>query len=781
MSFDVTKSPEYNKINQADLGQVNIAKSPQAQSDQKTIARVAQGVIQHLQSTAKIDADSIAHFISNVEQLNEQFKAEGLGSPFATSVTVLRTLLALRQNFPEGKLSTLINHPFVTKLVELSGAISIKNKQGEVAHLDQFLVQCLNPMLLTVGSSKELQALQPIVAQCHALYELIKDADPKGELAKHDALMINSYEWGRFRYHPFYQKMLSYQPGMIQGLESKEIRQQLIEELSTRLHAFYSFVAQGLIHAQDQKKMYIGVLTLQQELQKYGAGELLDPLVQEMRSKLNMPTKQQEKEPVVVKQTYKASKEQLIDRVQSQLKVLDMHGQKFKEKVQDILTDLNKLKQLDPQLKIASLERALQLLIDPKPLAITPEELRFVQFLSKKYASIVNKSADYSLLGKPTVQEALSKLARELKQNTKAFHQLDQVCQKFLKDLQEKVVQDRLTRFVSESGLSKVVMPERMVHFSAIVDVFHAIHDVVHQHITSKWNEILAVYNQKTDGKFSALLAHYRMLDPCSNMEGYIQMCQEKFFEALDFAEMGEMQKGEVLSYLQERANVFVRDEITQFLAYYEKNHKARHMWLVENLKHIKRSYNQRDPNTNLGEGVCYNNSLFRCAQIIQNPQISDEEILLGSSQQTRYFQNFGKRLYQAYMDNQIPAQEIRAGLEKIVTSYGLQRDRHSIGPIQVRANEPSSYVPFVQSIEKKRLEGFSNMTIRLRKPAGNGHMVNIAYNQQRGVYRLMDDNLGLAEFENSQVMQKELAAYFRIFYPAYTEYSLETYSAINN
>lgn len=213
------------------------------------------------------------------------------------------------------------------------------------------------------------------------------------------------------------------------------------------------------------------------------------------------------------------------------------------------------------------------------------------------------------------------------------------------------------------------------------------------------------------------------------------------------------------------------------FTQRYKKVH-LKHAWLLANFNRIKHPYNQGDQdNTNLGEGVCYNNSLFRWRQIADNPTISNQEILLGSNNMTRFNQNTDAKFHQGFEGGKISAQELIQKRKGIYASFGLKAS--SKKKIQTSSQAQDLHEALAEAIEQESKAGRSQLLIELRVSPELGHAVTVECDAKNNVYRLIDDNLGLVEFESLEVMQKELVSYFKAFYPQYITYAFEIFDTI--
>lgn len=822
MSSDITHSKWFKNVYDLDLDKFNLAKSSNSKVGQEEISKTAQAVIHYLQSpNQEIDEDAISGFISKVDKINKQFKEENLGTPFATSLVALHTLFNLRQQLPQSQ-QAVIQHPFVVKLSNLSNKEEINDKVSIATELHQFLKTCLNPALLAVQNENELNAFESIVKECLNLVKALQTVDVSGALAKQKKEMIQNWKLKSFQMGVFYQKIVSYQVGGIPRLDKAEKRKKITQALTDQLQKFYGFVELGLILPKEQIAFYKGVVELQKEFEQYNDGGKLDPLLKELREKCKIsepsapqkkPVQKQEsskgqeteeenvfkkwreretqttpvrekKEKPEVKKTStsrvpsaQGKKERIIEDIQLKIAKLDLGDPRLKESAREIIENLDKLKPLlDPSSDISWIEMALILLIDPKALSISDAEQRFIQLLGEKYKLTMRELDAYSQFKNSSIQNAQLSLIKALKKGAPRFETLNDVCQAAAEHLPAQVVENRLKSFASNNSLKTIVTPLFANHFMYMVNAFRIFSEkIIHQEFEDAWQEMLKKYDSQTQGRFSKLLGRYSYLDPRRQFEASKELYQKYLVDSLDFAAMGKLEEQELASYLKANLEAFKQLPGQYFSDTYKHLYLEKHHWLLQNMTRIKRAYNQGDQdNTNLGEGVCYNNSLFRWTQIAQDPLIPNKSILLGSNDKTRFNQNKDKRFYEAYKKNTIPAQEVEQKRKDIAASYGLKPPL--ITPIPAPSSKQTLHDALVEAMGQWSQAGHKQLLVVLRQPSGTGHALNVRFDKDNGVYSLIDDNIGLVEFNSLEELKKQLSTYFKLFYSEYTSYAFETF-----
>lgn len=236
---------------------------------------------------------------------------------------------------------------------------------------------------------------------------------------------------------------------------------------------------------------------------------------------------------------------------------------------------------------------------------------------------------------------------------------------------------------------------------------------------------------------------------------------------------------------------------------FYTSTYVGQHDWLVRNIDRIIRPYNQGDePNTNLGGGVCYNNSLQVQRSFLDGP-VSSKTLLLGSNETTRYHQsriqseyeelskireNYSTA-YKNYEKGDLSEAEITELHKKLVQAEEQYKKVEAALPsayrLKLHGKYPLSNPPsgtsvqdhLSNTIEEWSAIGHKQIVLVLRKPSGEGHAVNVQFDAEKGSYRLRDDNKGIIEFEDMPTMKRELSAYFRVFYPEFDKFTFESYT----
>lgn len=470
----------------------------------------------------------------------------------------------------------------------------------------------------------------------------------------------------------------------------------------------------------------------------------------------------------------------------------------LREQAQDLKQEIQTLRKIPgvSKTELSHLETALDLLINPSSLHISAEESRFMQLLGKQHKVKDNDLADYQKLQTATVREAQSSVLKKLKNEAPNFSKLDKAARNATRGLKENVIKDRFERFVANHDLTPALSQNFGIHFPVLVNTFELFtHDVAEKGLQEKWSEVAALYDSASEGKFSKLLLHYSYMDPTSNFPSLIRECQENFFTSLDLPGIDKMQPGPLSPYLIGKVDTLKTQPAQIFENHYMGVYSQDHLWLLDNIGTIKQPYNQGDDiHENLGEGVCYSNSLDRMSKLIDNPSLSIDAIKMGSNPKTRYHQsrvgqyftaaeklalNFKKTAFSTESEKIAAAKEVQKAFKKAAAmevknagAFGLKLYHHNeLTPPAKK--DPHEFL--VEQVLSYGDAGHLNLMIGLYSLDG-AHAVNIQLDPKKGIYRFMDDNLGLCEFSDREDFTKQLTAYFKNSYSEFVSLQIDVF-----
>jgi hypothetical protein len=492
-------------------------------------------------------------------------------------------------------------------------------------------------------------------------------------------------------------------------------------------------------------------------------------------------------------------RERALQIVQTKLSSLDIQSGSFRADILETKEQINVLRNLPGSSKIefTHLEKALDVLLNPETLAVSSEEKLLMGFVLEKHklskldlAKFVKKDED---INKPddlkkisarvlasyveqerfTVSDAQSNMLRALKQKALHPEQLEATASRVVDIARSTAKQMRFKLFTDAHALTPPLNHQFTAHFPALASVFEQFNrEVVLKEFESKWTEIEHLYDLQLNGKFSDSLATYSYINPRRQFGLYAEDCQNDFLGTLNFQAIDRMSSEELSNYLERKVDDYKSVPAEYFGRSYASAFQEQHIWLFGNIQRIKTPYNQGDEdNTNLGEGVCYNNSLYRMRQLFDDPNKRGDPIAMGSNPTTRNHQNKVNRYYLEAKEGKITYEQAGEHLKKNCGVYGLAH--HYTHTVSV---DGDIHQNFVNDIEQFSNLNYKQVVLVIRKPSGVGHAVNLQFDNANGIYRMCDDNIGHIEFENLAVMKAELKEYFKQYYKGYTQYQFECY-----
>ncbi|MCB1068512.1 MAG: hypothetical protein KDK56_10060 [Simkania sp.] len=492
-------------------------------------------------------------------------------------------------------------------------------------------------------------------------------------------------------------------------------------------------------------------------------------------------------------------RERSLQIVQTKLSSLDIQSGSFRADIFEIKEQIKTLHSLPGSSKteFAHLENALEVLMNPETLGISSEEKLLMGFLLTKHklgnidlAKFAKPSEDinnpddlkkisvrvlasYAEQERVTVLDAQSNMLRALKQEALHPERLEATASRVVDIARSAAKQTRFRLFTDVHALTPPLNHQFTTLFPALVSVFEKFsREVILTELESKWTEIEHLYNLQLKGKFSDSLATYSYINPRRQFGLYAEACQNDFLGTLDFRAIDRMSSEELSNYLERKVDDYKSVPAEYFGRSYASAFQEQHIWLFGNIQRIKTPYNQGDEvNTNLGEGVCYNNSLYRMRQLFDDPNKRGDPIAMGSNSTTRNHQNKVNRYYQEAQKGKITYEQAGDHIKKNCGVYGLAHHyTHTVSA------DGDIHQNFVNDIEQFSNLNYKQVVLVIRMPSGVGHAVNLQFDKANGIYRMCDDNIGHIEFEDLAVMKAELKEYFKQYYKGYTQYQFECY-----
>jgi len=163
-------------------------------------------------------------------------------------------------------------------LDELLAQEPIENGVTVVTNLHLFLENCLIPSAVRAQSKAELKALVPVMQKCFTLGERLSVIDPEDKLLRLKDEAIQKYNSKTIIFDPRYQKLIGYEKGSVENLESEEARTELVRNLTGFFANFPRSNITEVVPKSEQAALYDAILTLQDEFEEHGDGARLEPI-----------------------------------------------------------------------------------------------------------------------------------------------------------------------------------------------------------------------------------------------------------------------------------------------------------------------------------------------------------------------------------------------------------------------------------------------------------------------------------------------------------------------
>ncbi|MCB1076125.1 MAG: hypothetical protein KDK59_11455, partial [Simkania sp.] len=472
-TYTVT-NPTYTTLLAYEPGSISNLENPKRRATivskltelQQQIGRIADGP--HMTTHDKV---TIYHAYL---QIQAEFGENG--AELNEVIDTLETTLGLHKGIKSGfplELTELLSKP-------ISGELAPIAKQLAAFERDHLI-----PALQQATTREELTALEPLLDQCIELKSKVISGDKKSRLENSHNEMINLWNAKFYKTDPNFAPLVAYTPGKIKNLSSPERR----EQVATSIHEYIEKAIQSFDHPifkQDEKMaLYEAVLQIQTEFQEHGDGKRLEPTAKALREALSIP----EPELVIPKPEPKVEpkaksgvfamweklasgpgsenstpkishvaprkeispevrRQKSIQIIQEKLGSLDLQSQFLSENISDIKRQISTLRSISgDQAEFKHLEKALDALQNPTPLAISDEEHVFMNFLGKKHNLSKVQLRQYQAQEKPTVINAKSELLKTLKKSVATPDRLDAVAQRALATESANAKQMRFRRF----------------------------------------------------------------------------------------------------------------------------------------------------------------------------------------------------------------------------------------------------------------------------------------------------------------------------------------------
>lgn len=290
----------------------------------------------------------------------------------------------------------------------------------------------------------------------------------------------------------------------------------------------------------------------------------------------------------------------------------------------------------------------------------------------------------------------------------------------------------------------------------------------------ARWQIVRDFRDSKTAMQFSQVIAYYPYMNPTCFYSDFCLIAEQHYLSGLKLTDLTELNSID----FKKMTEFFNKEASDVCVNVFNENYKMilsqRHNWLAENIPFIRQYYNQDEhADINQGSGTCAQNSLERYKLLIHNPSIDGKEIPMGSSEKGRRIKATLQQAYQQSKKELLSREEILQMYSNSSQELGLRAQEHQ--PIVYTNIEQ-----LMQKIDSHRDNFLVILGCNCSSPDGVvGHMINLQINHRLKIFRMIDDNLGVCEWNSYEKMRDYFADFLRVFYFEPNEFTLTSYDQI--
>jgi hypothetical protein len=284
-----------------------------------------------------------------------------------------------------------------------------------------------------------------------------------------------------------------------------------------------------------------------------------------------------------------------------------------------------------------------------------------------------------------------------------------------------------------------------------------------------KWAEVInALVPQKSE-PFCEMLQNYSTVNPEIFIPEAVGRAQKFYLKPLNLKSL--CSSPDSFREMMAKRNSLAVKKLPEFFDKFYKNYLMEsHLWLSLNLDAIKKSYSQGDdPSRNQDTGTCLQNSLERHILLLEDPRKNATRIAVESTQAGRVINARVKCTFQESKLCLIPAAKC---LEIQATSC------KRLGLVCLPGKHEPVKTP--DELEKLLNKNFSKANLlgllKFNSPEG-GHVINIQIDHTNGIFRIIDDNIGVCEWPSYDKFSLNLRNFLKAFYPGFSNYLLEVHA----
>lgn len=462
-----------------------------------------------------------------------------------------------------------------------------------------------------------------------------------------------------------------------------------------------------------------------------------------------------------------------ITSIKERIVRLDLNSPNLKTEIKEIITDLHQLsnKQHISKKNCEDLIHALEKIQDGY--SFNKADAFFTSlasFLERNHPEDSSKKIDlseYRSYKKAESTKARSDLLKLLKMNVDGFftEKSTENLSTFHKNTIKNFYTSLLLHYKKQLALFD---PKLISNFSVTCKMFSNFHKLVSEHLTNEFQTVKITLDNQSNQLFSKLLPNYSYLN-CINKESLLSF--SSIYSDLFLANHLLGNKENQIENLDVEIN-------NHFSSFYTEHFLNRHIWIATNGAHIVKPYNQGDDPCNIIQGVCLNNCLDRYALFLAEPTMAASDIPLKISSAGLFAQTRSEAAFRSWSADQPEKvrNKINSEIEGSPNRLGLEPSSEPIS-IQPEVNKP--IVDVLLNRISKEIRGINEpmqFILSLRDSSGTGHAINVQFDKKRKVYRFIDDNLGICEYQDGISFSKALKSYLTFFYAKMIKFELQFY-----
>jgi hypothetical protein len=447
-----------------------------------------------------------------------------------------------------------------------------------------------------------------------------------------------------------------------------------------------------------------------------------------------------------------------LQRIQTAISKLDLGSKQFSSNVLQIITQLENYAKKFPQnaAEVKGLIFALKTLQDPKGF----DEISLEGKILEKFETVLKKAGFETSYRRENTKSFADMARRDLLKFLKSPQSPDEFLSNAyipkIAELRQNALKNRLNSLCRTSSNKTELMISNIVNIIRFLKHFEREYE---KYVNETIDAIYQRCDEKTNGRFSSELMKY--YDYCDMRES-------------------ELVDGEIENFLEQLSRPSLMSKITQFsseefnealqsiykthfeiceknlISTFKDHFREKYNWIVKNNKHIKKPENQgKLKDINCQDGTCYQNTIERERLLIINPEISADKIKVRSSEKGRF---------------------IRAQLNQKKSFE--KEDVEKLGVASITRTG----IPNIQAIFEEDALKFSkngSLILELFDNNGDGHAINVQFNPAKNIYRFIDDNFGICEFDSAEEFKREFSEYMNLFYSDYHTFYVELFSLL--